>query len=178
MDGGIEEGRVFDLNKGTPFLYEGSKIHRFKPFTSRVATKVNFRDDTTIQRKCHSDEDCARTKDDLELGTTDDYLVDESQLTVMTLPVEFMRRPSMTQMRMKRDPLFQGTRTRRKPRIIFKDGFRNITFKKIPEQSLLFFKDFVTSLVSYRVAIQFSSLYSPLLSRLRVNGRTPSWCLR
>lgn len=127
-------------------LFDGNKIYRFKP-KSRGG-KVNFRDDTMIQRRSCSQEDCTHSAEaNLELGLTDEFAIDENQLTVMTLPVEFMRRPSMVSMRMKRDQLFQGTRARRNPRIIFKDGFRNITFRKIPERSALFFKDFVTTLV-------------------------------
>lgn len=127
------------------------RVHAFKiqRFKTKAANKVNFRDDTLIQRRCCSETECSRSKDDLELGEVDDYLLDESQLTVMTLPAEFMRRPSMVSMRMKRDQLFQGTRTRRNPRVIYKDGYRNITFRKIPERSMLFFKDFVTTLVSW-----------------------------
>lgn len=113
--------------------------------------RVNFRDDTLLsQRKCCSEHEVSTTKDDmdLELGlpSHEDFQLDENQLTVMTLPAEFMRRPSMLSMKMKRDPLFQGKRARRNPRVIFKNGLRNISFK-IPEGSLLFLKDFVTSLV-------------------------------
>lgn len=138
---------VFELHERS-LLFEGNKIHRFK---GKAATnKVNFRDDTLLPRRCCSEENCSRVaRDDLELGlgTRDDFVLDENQLTVMTLPVEFMRRPSMVSMRLKRDQLFQGTRTRRNPRIIFKDGFRNITFRKVPERSLLFLRDFVNTLI-------------------------------
>lgn len=151
--GGLDGDQHFELedNRSHQLLFDGNKIHRFKTKSQAVGNRVNFRDDTMIQRRCISEEDCWRwtAKDDLELGQVDDYLLDENQLTVMTLPAEFMRRPSMVSMRMKRDPLFQGTRTRRTPRIIFKDGFRNITFKKIPERSMMFFKDIVTSLVCW-----------------------------
>lgn len=148
-----KEYSVFKMTeRSSSLLFEGNKIYRFKP-NPRDVNKVNFRDDTLIQRRCCSEEECARTKDDLELGRSIDYEIDENQLTVMTLPVEFMRRPSVVSMRMKRDQLFKGKRTRRYPRVIFKDGFRNITFRKIPERSLLFCKDFVTTLVREGFAI-------------------------
>lgn len=142
-----EDVETFEMPERHSLLFDGTK--QFKRFKGTSANKVNFRDDTMIQRRCCSQTDCSRlSKDDLELGQVDDYLLDENQLTVMTLPAEFMRRPSMVSMRMKRDQLFQGTRTRRNPRVIYKDGYRNITFRKIPERSMLFFKDFVTTLVS------------------------------
>lgn len=150
-----EDELAFELKEKPSLLFNGStsKIHRFKV---KAANKVNFRDDTLIQRRCHSEEECttAGRLGDLEMGlglpNDDDFELDENQLTVMTLPAEFMRRPSMVSMRMKRDQLFQGTRTRRTPRLIFKDGFMNITFRKIPERSMLFCKDFVTTLVRRR----------------------------
>lgn len=120
----------------------GVKPKRFK------TTKVNFRDDA-VKKWC-SEKDVHHQSSDLEVGLPDrdDFEYDENQLTTMTLPAEFVRRPSMTSIRMKRDQLFQGTRTRRNPRVIFKNGRRNTTFRKIPERSIRFAKDFVTTLVS------------------------------
>lgn len=143
-----EDGESFELKGAQTLHFEGNKLHRFKA----KGAKVNFRDDTMIRRWC-SEQEFSTTKDDFEIGHTtgldddddDDFTVDENQLTVMTLPVEFMRRPSTVSIRMKMD---QGTRrARRTPRVIFKNGFRNITFKKIPERSMLCFKDLVTTLV-------------------------------
>lgn len=125
-------------------LFDGNRFHRFRPRGGNTRNKVNFRDDTLIHTRC-----CPEVKEDLEIGQPDDfeYAMDDNQLTVMTLPAEFMRRPSMVSIRMKRDQLFKGTRTRRNPRVISKNGLRNITFQKIPERTMLFFKDFVTSLI-------------------------------
>lgn len=127
-------------------LFDGKKFHRFKPRGNPTTNKVNFRDDTLIQTRC-----CPEVRDDLENGQSDrdDYesMLDDNQLTVMTLPAEFMRRPSMVSIRMRRDQLFKGTRTRRNPRVIFKNGLRNVTFQKIPERTMLFFRDFFTSLI-------------------------------
>lgn len=153
-----EDGDSYELVNGRgpqTLLYDGNKFHRFKQ--KKAKTRVNFRDDTFNQRRCCSEEGMTTANDDLEIGGAggltdyeDDehgYAIDENQLTVMTLPVEFMRRPSAVSIRMKKD---QGTRrARRKPRVIFKNGFRNITFRKIPERSMLCFKDLVTTLVRF-----------------------------
>lgn len=129
----------------TSLVFDGGKPKRFK------STRVNFRDDS-VKKWC-SEKDVHQTTSDLEVGlpNLEDFDCGDNQLTVMTLPAEFIRRPSMLSIRLKRDQLFQGTRTRRNPRVIFKNGFRNTTFRKIPERSIRFAKDFVTTLVSNSV---------------------------
>lgn len=54
----------------------------------------------------------------------------------------------MHSLRNRRDPHYQGVRTRRPRRVIDKSGVRNIGFIHIPERSRRFFRDFVTTLVS------------------------------
>lgn len=54
----------------------------------------------------------------------------------------------MQSLRNRRDPHYQGIRTRRSRRVIEKSGDRNVGFLHIPERSRRFFKDFVTTLVS------------------------------
>uniref|UniRef100_A0A1B0EUJ5 Kir3 channel protein n=2 Tax=Lutzomyia longipalpis TaxID=7200 RepID=A0A1B0EUJ5_LUTLO len=63
------------------------------------------------------------------------------------LPVELVRKPSMQSLRQRRDPLFQGTRTKRTRRVIHRNGKRNVTLMHIPQRSARFFKDFVTTLI-------------------------------
>lgn len=54
----------------------------------------------------------------------------------------------MASLRSRRDPHYQGVRSRRARRVIDKMGERNINFLNIPHRSWLFMKDFVTTLVS------------------------------
>ncbi|XP_059620073.1 ATP-sensitive inward rectifier potassium channel 1 [Phlebotomus argentipes] len=63
------------------------------------------------------------------------------------LPVALVRRPSMQSLRQRRDPLYQGTRSRRTKRVIHRNGKTNVTFHNIPQRSARFFKDFVTTLI-------------------------------
>lgn len=70
-------------------------------------------------------------------GTSDD----------IALPIELHRYQSMQSLRHRRDPHYQGIRSRRAKRVIDKGGERNVGFLNIPERSWRFFKDFVTTLV-------------------------------
>lgn len=66
----------------------------------------------------------------------------------IALPVELHRHQSMASLRSRRDPLYQGMRSRRARRVIDKTGDRNVAIENIPQRSWLFLKDFVTTLVS------------------------------
>lgn len=66
----------------------------------------------------------------------------------MFLPVEMVRRPSLQSLRIRRDQQYQGIRTPKSRRVVNKGGDRNISVLNIPERSVRFFKDFVTTLVS------------------------------
>ena len=57
------------------------------------------------------------------------------------------RYQSMQSLRHRRDPHFQGNRSRKPRRVIDKTGERNIDFINIPQRGWRFFKDFVTTLV-------------------------------
>lgn len=67
----------------------------------------------------------------------------------MFLPVEMVRRPSLQSLRIRRDQQYQGIRTPKSRRVVNKGGDRNISVLNIPERSVRFFKDFVTTLVSF-----------------------------
>lgn len=67
----------------------------------------------------------------------------------MFLPVEMVRRPSLQSLRIRRDQQYQGIRTPKSRRVVNKGGGRNISVLHIPERSVRFFKDFVTTLVSF-----------------------------
>lgn len=120
----------------------------------------HFDDENRLKRfKRHkSSDNLVKPYNERRLWSSDDLLAADqketneelNQLTVMTLPVEFMRRPSLASVRLRKDPLFQGNRARRHPRVIFKNGDRNVSFKKIPEKSMLYIRDFVTTLVTVR----------------------------
>lgn len=53
----------------------------------------------------------------------------------------------MASLRSRHDPHYQGVRSRRARRVIDKSGERNINFTNIPHRSMLFLKDFVTTVV-------------------------------
>lgn len=58
------------------------------------------------------------------------------------------KRPSVRGLRNRHDHQYQGIRSSRQKRVINKTGERNITVLNLPEKSVRFFKDFVTTLVS------------------------------
>ena len=69
----------------------------------------------------------------------------------LTFPVELHRHQSMQSLRHRRDPHYQGMRSRRAKRVVDKSGERNVGFLHIPHRSWRFFKDFVTTLVYFLV---------------------------
>lgn len=67
--------------------------------------------------------------------------------------MQIERSQSVQNLRNRRDPHYQGNRAPRAKRVICKTGERNVGVLNIPERSLRFFKDFVTTLVSYTFEI-------------------------
>lgn len=62
-------------------------------------------------------------------------------------PLQFERRKSAISLRQRRNPQNQGNRAIRTKRVMSKFGERNIGFRNIPHRKILFFKDFVTTLI-------------------------------
>lgn len=76
---------------------------------------------------------------------------DDRSTSDFALPVVLHRYQSMQSLRHRRDPNYNGMRSRRAKRVIDKTGERNVGFLNIPERSWRFFKDFFTTLVSLNI---------------------------
>lgn len=81
---------------------------------------------------------------------SDDSVQADHSTSDFALPVVLHRYQSMQSLRHRRDPNYNGMRSRRAKRVIDKTGERNVGFLNIPERSWRFFKDFFTTLVSLR----------------------------
>lgn len=77
----------------------------------------------------------------------------------MALPIQMERYHSMHSLRSRKDPHFQGNRSRKSRRVIDKAGERNIEYLNIPQRSWIFLKDFVNTLVSIHISKSYIYIY-------------------